>query len=103
MTAEGETYSNVVVFSKSATHISVSHSRGMANIKASSLDTPTQRKLGFLPAEDPVTTAKLPMLGAGGNEAQLRELQERYQKNIEEFVQQLDPNMGYQLLALIGI
>jgi hypothetical protein len=103
MTAEGETYSNVVVFSKSATHISVSHSRGMANIKANSLDIPTQRKLGFLPAEEPVTTSKLPMIGDAADEARLRELQERYQKNIEEFVQQLDPNMGYQLLALIGI
>jgi hypothetical protein len=103
ITAEGETYSNVVVFSKSATHISVSHSRGMANIKANSLDIPTQRKLGFLPAEEPVTTAKLPMLGGAADEARLRELQARYQKNVEEFIQQLDPNMGYQLLALIGI
>lgn len=103
ITAEGETYSNVVVFSKSATHISVSHSRGMANIKAASLDIPTQRKLGFLPAEEPVTTAKLPMIGAAADQARLRELQERYQKNVEEFIQQLDPNMGYQLLALIGI
>ena len=102
ITADGETYSNVVVFSKSATHISVSHSRGMANIKASSLDTTTQRKLGFLAAEEPAVTT-IPALGAIADDARFRELQERYQKNYEEFVQQLEPMMGYKILALLSI
>jgi hypothetical protein len=103
ITAEGETYSNVVVFSKSPTHVSISHSRGMANIKAKSLDTATQRKLGFLAAEEPATITRLPALGSIGDDPRLRELGERYQKNYEEFVQQLDPTMGYKILALLGI
>lgn len=103
ITADGETYSNVVVFSKSATHISVSHSRGMANIKAGSLDTVTQRKLGFLAAEEPAAITKLPSLGGVTTDPRIRELQERYQKNVEEFLQQLDPMMGYKILALLVI
>jgi hypothetical protein len=102
ITADGETYSNAVVFSKSATHVSVSHSRGMANIKASSLDTATQRRLGFLAAEEPAAVTKLPGLG-GLADPRVRELQERYQKNVEEFVAQLDPAMAYKILALLGI
>ena len=103
ITAEGETYSNVVVFSKSATHVSISHSRGMANIKAKSLDTATQRKLGFLAAEEPATITKLPPLGSIADDPRLRELRERYQKNFDEFLQQLDPMMGYKILGLLGI
>jgi hypothetical protein len=103
VTADGEMYSNVVVFSKSATHISISHSRGMANIKADSLDTATQRKLGFLAAEEPAAVTKLPTIGGMTTDPRIRELQERYQKNVEEFVQQLDPTMAYKILALLGI
>jgi len=103
VTADGETYSNVVVFSKSATHVSISHSRGMANIKAESLDTTTQRKLGFLAAEEPAAVTKFPTLRGIAEDARFQELQERYQKNIEDFIQQLDPTMGYKILALLGI
>jgi hypothetical protein len=103
ITADGETYSNVVVFSKSATHISVSHSRGMANIKASSLDTVTQRKLGFLAAEEPAAITRLPALGGIANDPRFLELQQRYQRNYEEFVHQLEPMMGYKILSLLVI
>lgn len=103
ITAEGETYSNVVVFSKSATHVSISHSRGMANIKAKSLDTATQRRLGFLPAEDPAATTPLPVLGGRIDDPRFRELQERYQKNFDDFVGQLNPATLYQILALLAI
>ena len=103
VTADGETYSNVVVFSKSATHVSISHSRGMANIKAESLDTTTQRKLGFLPAEEPATVTKFPTLTGIAEDARFLELQERYRKNVEDFMAQLDPTMGYKILALLGI
>lgn len=103
VTADGETYSNVVVFSKSATHVSISHSRGMANIKAQSLDATTQRKLGFLAAEEPATAMKFPTLTGVVEDARLQELQERYRKNVEDFMQQLDPTMGYKILALLGI
>lgn len=103
ITADGETYSNVVVFSTSPTHISISHSRGMANIKAKSLDTVTQRKLGFLPAEEPATATKLPAIGGAASDPRVRELLERHQKNVEEFVQQLDPMMAYKILTLLGI
>jgi len=103
VTADGETYSNVVVFSKSATHVSISHSRGMANIKAETLDTATQRKLGFLPAEEPAAAMKFPTLTGVAEDARLQELQERYRKNVEDFMQQLDPTMGYKILALLGI
>jgi len=103
ITADGETYSNAVVFSKSATHVSISHSRGMANIKVESLDATTQRKLGFLAAEEPAAVTKLPTLAGITEDARFKELQERYQKNAEEFIQQLDPMMGYKILALLGI
>ena len=103
VTADGETYSNVVVFSKSATHVSISHSRGMANIKAESLDTTTQRKLGFLAAEEPAAVTKFPTLAGITEDARFKELQERYQKNVEDFMAQLDPTMGYKILALLGI
>ena len=103
VTADGETYSNVVVFSKSATHVSISHSRGMANIKAETLDTATQRKLGFLAAEEPAAVTKFSTLKGIAEDARFQELQERYQKNFEEFMQQLDPTMGYKILALLGI
>jgi len=103
ITADGETYSNAVVFSKSATHVSISHSRGMANIKVESLDTTTQRKLGFLAAEEPATVTKFPALTGIAEDARLQELQERYRRNVEDFMAQLDPTMGYKILALLGI
>ena len=103
VTADGETYSNVVVFSKSARHVSISHSRGMANIKAESLDTTTQRKLGFLAAVEPAAVTKFPTLAGIAEDARFKELQERYQKNVEDFMAQLDPTMGYKILALLGI
>ena len=103
VTADGETYSNVVVFSKSATHVSISHSRGMANIKADSLDVTTQRKLGFLAAEEPAAATTFPALKGLAEDMRFQELQERYQKNVEDFMQQLDPTMGYKILALLGI
>ena len=103
VTADGETYSNVVVFSKSATHVNIKHSRGMANIKAETLDATTQRKLGYLAAEEPAAVTKLPTLSGIAEDARFQELQERYQKNVEEFIQQLDPTMGYKILALLGI
>jgi hypothetical protein len=103
LTADGETYSNVVIFSKSATHVSISHAGGMASLKAKSLDTVTQRKLGFLEAEEPMT--KLPSLTARMSPAdpRVREMQERVQRNVEDFLQQIDRKSLYQLLALVGI
>ena len=103
VTADGETYSNVVVFSKSATHVNIKHSRGMANIKAETLDTTTLRKLGYIAAEEPAAVTKFPTLSGIAEDARFKELQERYQKNIEDFMQQLDPTMGYKILALLGI
>jgi hypothetical protein len=103
VTADGETYSNVVVFSKSATHVNIKHSRGMANIKAETLDATTQRKLGYLAAEEPAAVTKFPTLTGIAEDARFKELQERYQKNVEDFMQQLDPTMGYKILALLGI
>jgi hypothetical protein len=103
VTADGVTYSNVVIFTKSATHISISHAGGMASLKAKSLDTITQRKLGFVVAEEP--KGELPSLaaGAGAADPRLREIQERVQRNVEDFVQQIDKKTLYELLALIGI
>jgi hypothetical protein len=103
ITVDGDTYSNVVVFSTSPTHISISHSRGMANIKVKSLDLPTQRKLGYVKAEEPVTALSLPAITRAAHDPRLQEMQNRYRQNVEEFIQQLDPTMGYKLLALIAI
>jgi hypothetical protein len=101
LTADGEVYSNVVVFSKSPTHISVSYAGGMASLKAKSLDTATQRKLGYLAPEEPKTS--LPPIAAAVTDPRLRELQQRYQRNVEEFIQQLDKKTMYEILTLIGI
>src|SRR5687768_1201922 len=87
ISAEGEVYSNVVVFSKSPTHISISYAGGMASLKAKSLDTATQRKLGYLAPEEPKTS--LPPIVGAATDPRLRELQERYQRNVEDFIQQL--------------
>jgi hypothetical protein len=102
VTADGVTYSNVVIFTKSATHISISHAGGMASLKAKSLDTMTQRKLGYLAAEEP--KSELPSIAVGGEvDPRLREIQERVQRNVEDFLQQIDKKSLYQLLTLIGI
>ena len=76
ISADGEVYSNVVVFTKSPTHISISYAGGMASLKAKSLDAATQRKLGFLAPEEPKTS--LPPIAAVATDPRLRELQERY-------------------------
>ena len=101
ITAEGEVYSNVVVFTKSPTHISISYAGGMASLKAKSLDKATQRKLGYLAPEEPTTS--LPPIAGAATDPRLRELQERYQRNVEEFIQQLDKKTMYQILTLLGI
>jgi Family of unknown function (DUF5684) len=103
LTADGVTYSNVVIFSKSATHVSISHAGGMASLKGKSLDTVTARKLGFLAAEEP--KSDLPSLAGrmGAADPQIREMQERVQRNVEEFLQQIDKKTQYQLLTLVGI
>jgi hypothetical protein len=101
VTSEGVTYSNVVIFSKSATHVSISYAGGMASLKAKSLDMATQRKLGYLAAEEPTT--KLPPIVGAATDPRIQELQERYQRNIEDFLQQVDKKSLYQLLTLIGI
>jgi len=103
VTADGVTYSNVTIFSKSATHVSISHAGGMASLKAKSLDTTTQRKLGYITAEEP--KSELPSLAVGGGQVdpRFREIQERVQRNVEDFLQQIDKKSLYQLLTLIGI
>jgi len=101
ISAEGEVYSNVVVFTKSPTHISISYAGGMASLKAKSLDKATQRKLGYLAPEESKTS--LPPIVGAATDPRLRELQERYQRNIEEFIQQLDKKTMYEILTLIGI
>src|SRR5829696_1526229 len=101
ISAEGEVYTNVTVFTKSPTHISISYAGGMASLKAKSLDTATQRKLGYLAAEEPKTS--LPTIVSAATDPRLRELQERYQRNVEEFIQQLDKRTMYQILTLLGI
>ena len=101
ISAEGEVYSNVVIFSKSPTHISISYAGGMASLKAKSLDKATQRKLGYLAPEESKTS--LPPIAAAATDPRVRELQERYQRNVEEFIQQLDKKTMYQILTLIGI
>jgi hypothetical protein len=104
VTADGVIYSNVVIFSKNATHVSISHAGGMANVKAKSLDTVTQRKLGYLTAEEPKSELPSITVGAGGAvDPRLREMQERMQRNVEDFLQQIDKRSLYQLLALVGI
>jgi hypothetical protein len=101
VSADGATYTNVVVFTKSATHIGIMYPGGMATLKAKSLDTATQRKLGYLAPEEPKTA--LPPIATAASDPRLREMQERYQRNVEEFVQQLDKRTLYQILTLIGI
>jgi hypothetical protein len=102
VTADGVTYSNVVIFSKSATHVSISHAGGMASIKAKSLDMITQRKLGFATAEEP--KGELSSIAmAPGADPRIREIQERVQRNVEDFIQQVDKKTLYEILALIGI
>lgn len=44
---DSQTYSNVVVTSKTATHIFITHSLGMAGIKVRSLDPALQKELGY--------------------------------------------------------
>ena len=104
ITAEGEVYSNVVVFTKSPTHISISYAGGMASLKAKSLDTATQRKLGYLAPEESKTSLP-PIAGVTGavTDPRFIEIRERYQRNVEEFIQQLDKKTMYQILTLIGI
>ncbi|HMJ66811.1 MAG TPA: hypothetical protein VK615_15830 [Candidatus Binatia bacterium] len=101
LTVDGQTYSNVVVFSKNDKHVTISHASGMASLKTKSLDTATLRKLGYAVAEEPTTA--LPPIIAGANDPRIRELQERVQKNVEEFLQQVDRKTLYEILALIGI
>jgi hypothetical protein len=104
LTADGEVYSNVVIFSKSPTHISVSYAGGMASLKAKSLDKATQRKLGYLAPEESKTSLP-PIAGVAGavTDPRFLEIRERYQRNVEEFIQQLDKKTMYQILTLIGI
>lgn len=101
VTAEGEVYSNVVIFTKSPTHISISYAGGMASLKVKSLDKATQRKLGYLEPEEVKTS--LPPIAEAVTDPRIRELQERYQKNVEEFIQQVDKKTLYQILTLLGI
>src|SRR6185503_10527517 len=104
ITAEGEVYSNVVVFTKSPTHISISYAGGMASLKAKSLDKATQRKLGYLAPEESKTSLP-PIAGVAGavTDPRFLEIRERYQRNVEEFIQQLDKKTLYQILTLLGI
>ena len=44
---DSQTYSNVVVTSKTATHIFIKHSLGMAGIKVRSLEPALQKELGY--------------------------------------------------------
>jgi hypothetical protein len=103
ITADGVTYSNVTIFSKSPTHVSISHAGGMASLKAKSLDTMTQRKLGYIAAEEP--KSELPSLAprAGAADPRIREIQERAQRNVEDFLQQVDKKTLYEILTLVGI
>jgi hypothetical protein len=101
LTVDGQTYSNVVVFSKNATHVTISHAAGMSSLKTKSLDKATLRKLGYSVAEEPTTA--LPRIGAARMDPRVQELEERVQKNVEEFLQQLDRKTLYEILALVGI
>jgi hypothetical protein len=102
LTVDGQTYSNVVVFSKNDKHVTISHAGGMASLKTRSLDNATLRKLGFAVAEEP-KSALPPIVSRAGDDPRVRELEERIQKNIEEFLQQTDQKTLYEILALAGI
>jgi hypothetical protein len=102
LTVDGQTYSNVVVFSKNDKHVTISHAGGMASLKTKSLDKATLRKLGYSVAEEP-TTALPPIGGRADIDPRVRELQERIQRNAEEFLQQVDRKTLYEIVALLGI
>lgn len=52
-----EAYQNVTVISRTATHVFVKHSRGVANIKLTALDAPTLTALGFRNTDEAVVLA----------------------------------------------
>src|SRR2546426_6622253 len=52
-----ETYQNVTVISRTATHVFVQHSRGVANIKIAELDAQTLKALGYRSGDEAVVLA----------------------------------------------
>ena len=64
-----ETYQNVTVISRTATHVFVKHSRGVANIKLTALDVPTLTALGFRNTDEAVVLANAsnPAAAAGNS------------------------------------
>src|SRR4051794_23405907 len=52
-----ESYANVTVVSRTATHVFVQHSRGVANIKLAALDVQALTALGFRSTDEAVVAA----------------------------------------------
>jgi hypothetical protein len=52
LTINGETYRDVLVYSRDASYIYLRHERGLSGLKVQNLDTPLLRRLGY-PAEPP--------------------------------------------------
>ncbi|MCI0745811.1 MAG: hypothetical protein L0Y58_10440 [Verrucomicrobia subdivision 3 bacterium] len=103
VTSDGVTYTNATVVTKTPTHVTIRHSRGMASLKAKTLDTAAQRRLGYL-HQDEIRPSGLPVALSGPNtDPRLKELQERVRADVTDFLQQTDRDMLWKLGALAAI
>lgn len=58
LTIGGNTFSNVTIISRSATHVSFKHSGGFASVKVSALPAAEQTKVGYTPPPVPKTNVE---------------------------------------------
>jgi hypothetical protein len=56
LTIGGNTFSNVTIISRSATHVSFKHAGGFASVRVASLPANEQTKVGYTPPPPPKTT-----------------------------------------------
>ena len=106
LTVGGETFTNVMVLTKTRNDVFISHARGMASLKVKQLDTLTQIKLGYL-VEAPKTARTPSIQGKVADIARMEadprvqaveaELAARFIQALEQF----DPRIFYGLIAAI--
>jgi Family of unknown function (DUF5684) len=102
---DSQTYSNVVVTSKTRTHVSISHARGTATLKIKGLSLEAQRKLGFAVEAAPAPKQSVFASQIKGD-PRIKEIQDQVVQvvqGIEAHVRTLDDTAFIQIAAVASV
>jgi hypothetical protein len=100
-----DTYTNVLILSKTRYDIFFKHRHGMGNVKVRDLDPSTAMKLGYQveqPRQNKIQEAlQIPVLTRLESDPQFQEAEERWVAAASEYLERFDDSVAYSIVAMI--